>query len=93
MTKKKPKKFKHVGWVCRKGKPITEGCIIKMYHFTSALRREKNYMYKIAAIKNETLVFMDIRELYQLGKEKAHSCRVTEDNCSISEVIDAPFLY
>ena len=30
----------------KKGIPIHIGDLIKIYHFTAALRREKNYMYK-----------------------------------------------
>jgi len=68
------------------GKIIKEGAILKVFHFTGS-RNKKHYMYKIAALKDGHLVAMDILELLQLGKERAHTCRLQALPLSGTEII------
>lgn len=74
----------------KKKREIKEGDILKCFHFIGA-RNKKHYMYKIAAIKNGKLVAMDIEELLEKGKEKAHTCPL-EALCSDTEIIQERFI-
>ncbi len=69
-----------------------EGDILKIFHFIGA-RHKKHYMYKVVGMDSAgELVAYDIPELMQLGKEKAHTCRLKYiAECCKYEVIHRVF--
>lgn len=73
-----------------KASDLKEGDIIRVFHFIGS-RRKKHYMYKIIAIKKGELVAMDILELYELGREKAHACRL-ESVAGAAEILERKYI-
>lgn len=70
----------------KRGRRISAGAVLKVYHFTGA-RRKRYFMYKVAAIRNGALLAMDITELVTKGFEHAHACRMEALPLNGTEVI------
>lgn len=75
----------------KNGKEIKEGTIFRVFHFIGS-RRKVHYMYKIAAIKDGHLGGMDIQELLDVGREKAHFYRFNENTLKGSEILYERFI-
>lgn len=60
----------------KKGYRIYPGDVLKVYHFTSALRRERRYMYKLVIEKAAMLWGVAITELNKKELREAHRYRL-----------------
>lgn len=61
-----------------RGTPLKDWDIFRIYHFTARNRRRTCYMHKVARLINGHWFGFDLHQLLQLGQERAHKYRMSE---------------
>ena len=70
------------------GREIKHGDLIKLFHFTSAIRRRKCYMYKLVMESKDGLVMASVTDIATKGIIGAHRCRLGWASSENMEIID-----
>lgn len=71
----------------RKGIPIWEGDVLKIYHYTSPARRERRYMYKLAVKIDGAFYCVHINNIPEHGIGKSNAYRMSLNDPNEVEIV------
>ena len=72
----------------KNGKEITEGCLVKVFHYTAALRRKKFYLYAFAKKRGRQLYLYNLDNIAVADFDSLRKCRCEDYPSEELEVLN-----